>query len=147
MKNIKHKGLIITIIVLVALGILGALTDNDNQNVAVSGNENNTKVINISSNPKKDTVVSKESYDEIMDKMDEYIETEEEAYYLSYSIMYYMSKDGIAAALAGNEDEDAMYVNIYGKTVQKLIDEGKQLMKDNNVTLEEYKKQLENMEE
>ena len=41
--------------------------------------------------------------------------------------MYYIMTDGMESALAGNEDESTMYVNIYGKTVQQLIDEGKQL--------------------
>ena len=33
---------------------------------------------------------------------------------------------------------------IYGKTVKQLIDEGKQLMQDNNITVDQYKKQLKN---
>lgn len=37
-----------------------------------------------------------------------------------------------------------MYANIYGKTVQQLIDEGKQLMEENNVTIEQMKEQLKN---
>ena len=147
MKNAKHKGVIITIVVLVALGILGVLTDDNDESVTISSNENNTAILNTFSNSKKETVITKENYDEVIDKMDEYIDTEEELYYLSYSIMYYMARDGVSSALLGNESEEAMYVNIYGKTVQQLINEGQQLMKDNNITLEEYKKQLENMDE
>ena len=35
-----------------------------------------------------------------------------------------------------------LYKDIAGKTVQQLMDEGKQLMEENNITIEEYKEKL-----
>ena len=51
------------------------------------------------------------------------------------------------AAMAGTEDESEMYVNIYGKTVQQLIDEGKQLMEENDISLDEYKSKINDLNE
>ena len=34
--------------------------------------------------------------------------------------------------------------SFFGKTVQDMINEGKNLMKENNVSIDEYKKQIEN---
>ena len=59
--------------------------------------------------------------------------------------MYHMVQDGIPSATTLDSDKSAMYVNIYGKTVKQLIDEGKKLMKDNKVTLEEYKQGLKQL--
>ena len=77
----------------------------------------------------------------------EFTEDDEEIYYLSYAVMYYIMTDGMEAALSGSEDESEMYVNIYGKTVQQLIDEGKQLMEENNVSLDEYKQKIKDLNE
>lgn len=54
-----------------------------------------------------------------------------------------MRQNAICIELSGSEDESAMYASIYGKTVQQLIDEGKQLMEENNITLDQYKQNLE----
>lgn len=95
----------------------------------------------------KEETLTADNYDEIINRIDqEFNKDDEEVYYLSYSIMYYIMKDGMASAMSGSEDESAMYVNIYGKTVQQLIDEGKQLMKENNITLEEYKEKIKDLD-
>ena len=86
-----------------------------------------------------------ENYDELMDRISEELNNTDDIYYLSYSMMYYIMRDGFTSALSGSEDESVMYANIYGKTVQQLIDEGKQLMEDNNITLDQYKGNLEDV--
>ncbi len=58
-----------------------------------------------------------------------------------------MMKDGIFSAFSEEYDESAMYVNIYGKTIQDLINEGKELMKENESTIDEFKENLENLED
>lgn len=90
----------------------------------------------------KDKVITKENYDDIIAKMEENVDSEEELYYLSYAIIYHITRDGLSSAFSGNDTQEAMYVNIYGKTIGQLIDEGKQLMQDNNMTIEKYKEQL-----
>lgn len=37
------------------------------------------------------------------------------------------------------------YKSLFGKTIRELIEEGKKLMKDNNITLEQYKEQLNSL--
>lgn len=90
----------------------------------------------------KSETITAENYEEISDKIAEELKDDEELYYMSYSVMYYIARDGLSAAFSNTNDESAMYVNIYGKTVQQLIDEGKQLMKDNNMTIEKFKEQM-----
>ena len=94
---------------------------------------------------RKETITA-ENYEEIFNRISEELKDTDDIYYLSYSVMYYMMKDGISSTLNGNEDENAMYVNIYEKTVQQLIDEGKQLMIDNNVSIEEFKENIKDLE-
>ena len=81
-----------------------------------------------------------ENIDELMDRVSTELKDSDDMYYLSYSMMYYMMRDGLSSALTG--DEDAMYKNIYGKTENKLISEGKDLMKENNITLDQYKENV-----
>ena len=95
----------------------------------------------------RNEVITAENYEEIMNNLKTEMKNDEEIYYLSYSIMYYMFEDGFASAFTNPDDETAMYKRIYGKTVQQLIDEGKQLMKDNDMTIEKFKKSLEETNE
>ena len=59
--------------------------------------------------------------------------------------MYYIMKDGLTQEYMTTQDENLLYKNIYNKTVQELIDDGKKIMADNNVTIEQYKEQLQKM--
>lgn len=126
-------GLIIVILGIVAFFILNL---NSSDNSFDTGNSVFFKSI-------KDEVITAENYDEIMDRIGQELTNDEELYYMSYSVMYYIVKDGLSSAFTNPDDDNAMYVNIYGKTVKQLIEEGKQLMQDNNMTIEEYKQQLE----
>ena len=94
----------------------------------------------------KNETITAENYEEIMDRIEkEFSKDDEELYYLSYSMMYYILNDGISSAFSNTTDENAMYANIYGKTVGQLIEEGKQLMEENNITIEQYKENIENL--
>lgn len=141
MKKKSKKNLYIIIgliIVILGIGAVIILNFNSSDKSVDTGNSIFYKSI-------KNEVITAENYDEIMDKIGQEVTSEEELYYLSYSLMYYITKDGLATAFTNPDDESAMYVNIYGKTAKQLIEEGKQLMQDNNMTIEEYKQQLEKL--
>ena len=129
MKNEKKKSkvflyAIIAVIIIAVVGI-GAYFIKNSKNI-------------------KNETITAENYEEIMDRIGKELKDENDKYYLSYSVMYYVMKDGIASVFSENENTStsSMYTNIYGKTIKQLIDEGKQLMKENNITLDEYKSQL-----
>lgn len=131
MKNEKKKSkvflyAIIAVIIIAVVGI-GAYFIKNSKNI-------------------KNETITAENYEEIMDRIGKELKDENDKYYLSYSVMYYVMKDGIASVFSENENTStsSMYTNIYGKTIKQLIDEGKQLMKENNITLDEYKSQLQN---
>ena len=153
----KKSTVIYIIIAIVVLAIIGIslyfvlnsdTTNNTQANTENSINNEITKSEQNTSKSIRNEIVTAENYEELMNKAEqEFSADDEEIYYLSYSIMYYIMTDGMQAAMAGSEDESEMYVNIYGKTVQQLIDEGKQLMEENNVSLDEYKQKIKDLNE
>lgn len=137
-KNNDGKVLYI-IIVLIVIALIGGgvyLALNNNENITTSGS--------IFTKSLKDEVVTAENYEEIKQKMENELK-EDELYYASYAMLTYITQDGLTNLLNIEEDDSAMYVRIYGKTVKQLIDEGKQLMKENDMTIEKYKESLEQM--
>lgn len=135
----RKSNLLIYVIVfiVIALLLLGAYFLLNRDSIDTNGG--------IFSKSIKEETITAENYEEIMNKVKDKMEDDEELYYLSYSIMYHMVQDGIPSATTLDSDKSAMYFNIYGKTVKQLIDEGKKLMKDNKVTLEEYKQGLKQL--
>lgn len=138
----KKSTVIYIIIAIVVLAIIGVslyfVLNRDTKNDTQSTTENSIR----------SEIITAENYEELMNKAEQEFSTDdEEIYYLSYSVMYYIMTDGMQAAMAGSEDESEMYVNIYGKTVQQLIDEGKQLMEENDVSLDEYKSKINDLNE
>jgi hypothetical protein len=126
--------IILTIVIIAILSV--AIYFIVNQSATSTSGGISTKSI-------KNETITAENYEEMMNKIDaEFNENDEELYYLTYSMMYYMVQDGLSSALTNSTDDSAMYTSIYGKTVQQLIDEGKTLMKENNVTLEQYKESI-----
>lgn len=97
----------------------------------------------ISTKSVKKEEITAENYEKISKKVTEELEDTDDTYYFSYACMYYIMKDGFTQEYMTTQDESLLYKNIYNKTVQNLIDEGKELMKDNNITVEQYKQQLE----
>ena len=138
---------IIIIIAIVGVGLYFVLgqdttetsnTNNLNNSTSTSGEALGKNI--------KEEVITAENYEEILNRIENEIsEDDEDIYYLSYAMMYYMFSSGISSAVAGNDVETEMYSEIYGKTIQQLIDEGKQLMEENDVPLEEYKESLTNL--
>lgn len=153
----KKSTVIYIIIAIVVLAIIGIslyfvlnsdTTNNTQANTENSINNEITKSEQNTSKSIRNEIVTAENYEELMNKAEqEFSADDEEIYYLSYSIMYYIMTDGMQAAMAGSEDESEMYVNIYGKTVQQLIDEGKQLMEENDISLDEYKSKINDLNE
>lgn len=90
---------------------------------------------------RKETITA-DNYEEMLDKLDKKLAGQDDLYYISYSVMYHLMQDGMNAT-EGNED--AMYTNIYGKTVQELIDDGKGLMEKENITIDQVKQTLDQL--
>ena len=69
--------------------------------------------------------------------------------YFAYATSNYIFKDGLANAfnmeMTEDQKETESYKNIYGKTINQLVQEGKNLMKENNMTVEKYKETLQNL--
>ncbi|MCI8621323.1 MAG: hypothetical protein HFJ50_06335 [Clostridia bacterium] len=122
-KGIAIIIIAIVVILIVALG-MGALF-----------------VLNNHSQLKKE-IITAENYDEIIAKLDKELEGQDDLYYISYSVMYHIMQDGMASALEDEENQNAIYASIYGKSVQELIDEGKDMMQKNGVTVEQFKTEL-----
>lgn len=97
------------------------------------------------SNSVRNETFRADNYEQLMERAEQELVNDNDIYYLTYSMMYYIVKDGMTAAFSDNGTEADMYINIYGKKVSQLIEEGKQLMKENNMTIEDYKKELDNM--
>ena len=89
----------------------------------------------------EDKILTAENY-----KSEEYSNNNKDSdnlYYYTYACMYYMVKDGLSSAtLSEEQQQEAMYSRIYGKTINQLISEGKKLMADNNTTVNDYKQTL-----
>lgn len=93
------------------------------------------------SNLKKE-VVSQENYDAILDEVGKKFGDSDETYYYTYACIYYTSRAGFTAEYLQSKDEGLLYKEIIGKTVKQLMDDGKRIMEENNVTIESYKEKL-----
>lgn len=91
---------------------------------------------------RKETITA-ENYEEMLDKLDKKLAGQDDLYYISYSVMYHLMTDGMNAT--DENKEEAMYSNIYGKTVQELIDDGKKLMEEENVSIDQVKQTLDQL--
>ncbi len=85
----------------------------------------------------KRTKLTEDNFEEVSDQIEEKLDEDELAYF-TYSVMYHMFNDG----LSDLNDENAAYKNIYGKTIKELIDEGKDLMEEHDVTVDEFKESM-----
>ena len=129
--------IVIAIIVVIALVVGGYfLLKNNDSTTAGTG----TASI-------KSEVVTAENYEELTDKVGTELGETDEAYYFAYACMYYIMQDGLTTEYMTSQDDSLLYKNIYNKTVQTLIDEGKNLMEENDVTVEEFKQQVNDLAE
>ena len=134
----KKKIIIISVFILmVVAGIGGYFLLKDKDNIPVISNTKNIRK----------EVITAENYEEISNKIGEELKDTDDLCYFGYACMYYIMKDGFTEEYMTSQDETLLYKSIHNKTVQKLIDEGKQLMKDNNVTIEQYKQEFQNLED
>lgn len=99
--------------------------------------------------PIEDKTLTADNYETLSKEYANNNKNTDNVYYFSYACLYYISKDGLSSAfntsLSDKEKESTMYSKIYGKTIKQLISEGKQLMLDNNVTIDNYKKSLNDL--
>ncbi len=93
----------------------------------------------------REEVITAENYEKVTENLEKQLGEADEVYYYAYACMYYMMKDGFSEEYMSTQDESIMYKNIYNKTVQQLMDEGKKLMEENDVTVEQWKEQVENL--
>lgn len=133
----SNKSLIAAIIVvtIIALGIIVYFLLQNNGIITTGGRASILK-----------EKITAENYEELTEKVAQELKNTDDLYYFSYATMYHLMKDGMSSAFSGSEDEGAMYVNIYGRTAKDLIKEGKKLMEDNNITIDEFRKKLNNLE-
>lgn len=135
---------IIAIIIIVILGVCAFFMLNSNNNTSNSTDNSSSK--SLFSKNIKDEVVTAENYESIAERIGSEINNEDEAYQFLYASMYYVMQDGMSSAFdlesTEEEKEANTYARVYGKTVNQLIQEGKQLMKDNNITVDEWKQSM-----
>lgn len=67
-------------------------------------------------------------------------------YYFNYALMYSISLDGLDNLVTTLLDNTITYKNVYGKSINQLIVEGKNQMIEQNITVEEYKNILNELE-
>ena len=88
------------------------------------------------------TVISADNYEEISDEIANEYGDGDEVYYYSYACSYYIMTNAMSSEYLTTEDDSLLYQDIYGKTVDELISEGKDLMEENGVTPESWKESL-----
>lgn len=135
MKKLKNcQGVSLIILIIIVAIILCVILIFKNMNSSNSDNSGSNSSTSINSN-KLNTIVTADNYNTIGNMFNE---NQDELYYFTYACLYYSFTERLTTGI----DEATAMQKIYGKTVQQLVDEGKQLMKDNNITVEQYKKQL-----
>ena len=93
----------------------------------------------------REETITAENYEDVTNKLEAELGEADEVYYYAYACMYYMMTDGLSEEYMNSQDESIIYKNIYNKTVQQLMDEGKKLMEENDVSVEQFKQQVENL--
>lgn len=107
-----------------------------------------TSIGSLISKPIENEILTAENFESLTSQYAE--EHKEETYYLSYSMLNAAFTDGLSQAITDafenkTSDSSMAYKSLFGKTIRELIEEGKKLMKDNNITLEQYKEQLNSL--
>ena len=92
----------------------------------------------------EDKILTAENYKTLSAEYSNNNKDSDNLYYYTYACMFYMVRDSFSSAtLSEEQQQEAVYSRIYGKTISQLISEGKKLMADNNTTVEDYKQTLE----
>lgn len=90
----------------------------------------------------ENTKLTKENFQSTMDDYSKLKKDTDDIVYAGYAIMYYTMTDYMSNIFNSNATEDDAYAQVYGKSLSKLKDEGKSLMKKNNITPKEFKEKL-----
>ncbi len=91
----------------------------------------------------RNRLITKENYTKITEQVTEQLKDSDDAYYFIYACINYMSKSGLTEEYLNSKDDDLLYKDIYNKTVQNLINEGKTMLDKDGRTLEEFKNQVD----
>lgn len=147
-KNNKKSVIIVVAIIAVLLLalVIYLMVKSNSDNEGDKGLDVPKEEVSFIDSIKNETVTA-ETYEDISNRIGAELDKEDELYYFSYAVMYYMAKDGLAAAFTNPDDESAMYASIYNKTVGQLIAEGKELMEQNDMTVEKFKESLKTASE
>lgn len=123
-KKQSYKGSIIAVIIIVlCIVVLGVYYLNINKpNQEMKENNNTTPVVN--SKIKKE-IITEENYKELSERVGTELKGDEPYYYIYGTLSYVLKVD-----------------QLYGKTVNDLVQEGKQLMKNKNYTVEQFKEDM-----
>ena len=133
-KNKSSKGLIVFIVIIVVIAL------RSKETVTTGGNSIQTSSV-------LNETITSENYEELTENVAQELGDTDELYYFTYATTYHIMQDGLASAFSENQDESAMYINIFGKTANDLIKEGKELMQENDITIDEFKESLKNLED
>ena len=125
MKLKKQNGAVNILVVIIIIAVVAIVVYLINNNSSI-----------------KNTVVTEDNYEELSEQVGDELE-EDEAYYYLYACMYYVMTDGLSEEyLSSDGDESIAYQNIYGKTVGELVEEGEDLMEENDITVDEWKETM-----
>lgn len=146
------RGIVVLILFLICIGICFYYKDNILKIISLSFKTTSSNPISDAVQsiiPIEDRVLTAENYETLSKEFSEKNKDSDAIYYYSYACMYYIAKDGFSSisdfSLTESQQKEIMYSRIYGKTINQLATEGKKLMQDNNITIEEYKQSLKDL--
>lgn len=144
-KN-KIKAFSVLVIILICISVAIYYRNNILEFIALSTETTSSNTISNTVQAvinTEDKILTAENYKSLSEEYSNNNKNSDNLYYYTYACMYYMFKDGLSSAtLSEEQQQEAMYSRIYGKTINQLISEGKKLMADNNITVNDYKQTL-----
>lgn len=91
----------------------------------------------------RNKLITKENYNQITEQITEQLKDSDDSYYFIYACITYMSKAGLTEEYLNSQDESLLYKEIYNKTVNQLVQEGKKMLEESDMTLEKFKRQVD----
>ncbi len=144
-KN-KIKAFSVLVIILICISVAIYYRNNILEFIALSTETTSSNTISNTVQAvinTEDKILTAENYKSLSEEYSNNNKDSDNLYYYTYACMYYMVKDGLSSTtLSEDQQQEAMYSRIYGKTINQLISEGKKLMADNNTTVNDYKQTL-----
>lgn len=90
----------------------------------------------------REKIITQENYEEITNQITEELGDSDDAYYFTFACITYMSEAGLTDKYFQSRDDSMLYEKIYNKTVNQLIEDGKQLMSESETTIDDFKRQI-----